>query len=142
VDLIFKKKYHPDGSIEKYKVRLVAKGFTQKHNIDYFDTFAPVIRISSMCVLLALTSIQKLVIHQMDVKTTFLNGELEEEVYMTQPEGCVAPGQKEKVCKLLKSLYCLKQAPNQWHEKIDKVLFCESFSTNDDDMCHYMFVCG
>ena len=94
MDLIFKKKYHPDGSIEKYKVRLVAKGFTQKHNIDYFDTFAPVIRISSMCVLLALTSIQKLVIHQMDVKTTFLNGELEEEVYMTQPEGCVAPGQK------------------------------------------------
>ncbi|XP_068492265.1 uncharacterized protein [Phaseolus vulgaris] len=93
---IFKKKYHPDGSIEKYKARLVAKGFTKKHNIDYFDTFAPVTRISSIRVLLALTSIHKLVIHQMDVKTTFLNGELEEEIYMTQPEGCVVSGQKEK----------------------------------------------
>jgi len=91
----------------------VAKGFTKKHNIDYFDTFAPVNRICSIRVLLALASIHKFVIHQMDVKTTFLNGELEDEVYMTQPEGCVVPGQKEKVCKLLKSLYGLKQAPKQ-----------------------------
>jgi len=94
---IFKKKYHLDGSIEKYKARLVAKGFTKKHNIDYFDTFAPVTRISSIRVLLVLASIHKLVIHQMDVKTTFLNGELEEEIYMTQSEGCVVLGQKEKV---------------------------------------------
>ena len=93
---IFKKKYHPDGSIEKYKARLVAKGFTKKHNIYYFDTFSPVTRISYICVLLALTSIHKLVIHQMDVKKVFLNGELKEKIYMTQPEGCVLPGQKEK----------------------------------------------
>ena len=110
---IFKKKYHPDGSIQKYKARLVAKGFTKKHNIDYFDTFAPLTRISSIHVLLVLGSIHKLVIHQMNVKTTFLNGELEEEIYMTQPEGCVVPGQKEKVCKLLKSQYGLKQTPKQ-----------------------------
>jgi len=83
---IFKKKYHPDGSMEKYKVRLVVKGFTKKHNINYFDTFALVTGTSSIHVLLALTSIHKLVIHQMGVKTTFLNGELEEEIYMTQPE--------------------------------------------------------
>jgi len=134
---IFKKKYHPDGSIEKYKARLVAKGFTNKHNIDYFDTFAPVTRIFSIRVLLALTSIHKLVIHQMDVKIAFLNGELEEEIYMIQPEGCVVPGQKEKVCKLLKSLYGLKQAPKQWHEKLDNVLLCEGFSTNDADKCVY-----
>ena len=102
---IFKKKYHPDGSIVKYKALLVGKGFSQKPNIDYFDTFAPVTRISSIQVLLALTSIHRLVIHQMDVKIAFLNGELEEEIYMTQPEGCVAPGQEEKVCKFLKSLY-------------------------------------
>jgi len=114
---IFKKKYHLDGSIEKYKARLVDKGFTQKHNIDFFDTFAPVTRISSICVLLALASIHKLVIHQMNVKTTFLNGELEDKIYITKPEGCVVPGQKGKVCKLLKSLYGLKQAPKQWHEK-------------------------
>jgi len=110
---IFKKNYHPDGSIEKYKTRLVVKGFTQKHNINYFDTFSLVTRISSIRVLLALAFIHKLLIHQMDVKTTFLTGELEEEIYMTQPEGCVVPGQKEKVCKLLKSLYGLKQAPKQ-----------------------------
>jgi len=73
----------------------------------------------------------------MDVKTAFLNGELEEEIYKTQPEGCVVPGQKEKVCKLLKSLYGLKQAPKQWHEKFDNVLLCEGFSTNDVDKCVY-----
>ena len=94
---IFKKKYHSDGYIEKYKARLVTKSFTKKHNIDYFDTFALVIRISSISVFLALTFVHKLVIHQMDVKTTFLNGELEEEIYMTQSEGCVVLGQKEKV---------------------------------------------
>ena len=73
----------------------------------------------------------------MDVKTTFLNGELEEEIYMTQPEGCVVPSQKERVCKLLKSLYGLKQTPKQWHEKFDNVLLCEGFSTNDADKCVY-----
>jgi len=72
--------------MEKYKAMLVAKGFTKNNNIDYFDTFAPVTRISSIRVLLPLTSIHKLVIHQMDVRTTFLNGELEEEIYMIQPE--------------------------------------------------------
>ena len=110
---IFKKKYHPDGSIEKYKARLVAKGFFQKPSINYFDTFARVTRIASIRVLLTLGSIHRLVIHQMDVKTAFLNDELEEEIYMTQPEGCVAPGQEGKVCKFLKSLYGLKQAPKQ-----------------------------
>jgi len=105
---IFKKRYHPDGSIDKYKARLVAKGFTKKHNIDYFDTFAPVARISSSRVLIALAATHKLVIHQMNVKTTFLNGDLEEEIYMNQPEGCVVFGQENKVCKLLKSLYRLK----------------------------------
>jgi len=80
---IFKKKYRSNGSIDTYKARLVAKGFTQKHNIDYFDTFALVTRISSIWVLLALAATNKLVIHQMDVKTTFLNGDLEEEIYMT-----------------------------------------------------------
>ena len=111
---IFKKTYHPDGSIDKYKARLVVKGFTQKPNIDYFDTFAFVTMISSIRVLLTLATIHKLVIHKMDIKTAFLNDELEEEIYMTQPEGCVVLGRENKVCKLLKSLYELKQAPKQW----------------------------
>lgn len=100
---IFKNKYHHGGSKEKYKERLVAKDFTQKPNIDYFYTFALLTRISSIRVLQALTYIHKQVIHQMDVKITFLNGELEEEIYMTKPE--------EKVCKFLRSLYGLKQEP-------------------------------
>ncbi|KAL0327941.1 UNVERIFIED_CONTAM: Retrovirus-related Pol polyprotein from transposon TNT 1-94 [Sesamum calycinum] len=91
---IFKKKLKPNGSIDKFKARLVAKGFKQKEGIDYFDTYSP-----------------------MDVKTAFLYGELEEEIYMDQPEGFVAHGNERKVCKLVKSLYGLKQAPKQWHEK-------------------------
>jgi len=134
---IFKKKYHLDGSIDKYKARLVAKVFTQKPNIDYFNTFAPMIRISSIRVLLALATTHKLVIHQMDVNTIFLNGDLKEEIYMTQPKGCVVPSQENTVCKLLKSLYGLKQAPKQWHEKLDSVSLCDGFLPNDADKCVY-----
>ena len=103
----------PYGSIEKYKARLVAKGFSQKQNVDYFDTFAHVTRISSICILIVLASIHKLFIHQIDVKTTFLNGDLEEEIYMLQLEGCITLEQENKVYKLHKSLYGLKQAPKQ-----------------------------
>jgi hypothetical protein len=98
---------------------LVAKGFKQKEGIDYFDTYAPVARITSIRVLMALASIFDLYVHQMDVKTAFLNGNLEEEVYMEQPEGFVMSGNERKVCKLIKSFYGLKQAPKQWHEKFD-----------------------
>jgi len=110
---IFKRKFNSDGSIDKYKVRLVAKDFNRKQNVDYFDTFALVTRISSICVLIALASIYKLDVHQMDVKTTFLNGDLEEEICKLQPEGCIFPGQENKVCKLVKSLYKLKPSPKQ-----------------------------
>ena len=109
---IFKKKMKVGETIDKFKARLVVKGFIQKEGIDYFDTYAYVARISTIRVLIALASIYKLQIHQMDVKTAFLNGELEEEIYMKQPEGFVVQGQEQKVCKLIKSLYGLKQAPN------------------------------
>ncbi|KAG8482909.1 hypothetical protein CXB51_024232 [Gossypium anomalum] len=93
---IFKKKMKVDGTIDKFKARLVAKGFTQKQCIDYFDTYAPVARIATIRLLISLTSIYNLVVHQMDVKTAFLNRELEEEVYMEQLEGSVVPGQEHK----------------------------------------------
>ncbi|GKE04246.1 zinc finger, CCHC-type containing protein [Tanacetum coccineum] len=101
---IFKRKMKVDGTIDKFKARLVIQGFRQKEGIDYFDTYASVARITTIRLLLALAAIHNLVIHQMDVKTTFLNGDLEE-VYMNQPEGFVMPGneQKEAKSKLLEA---------------------------------------
>ncbi|GJV04378.1 zinc finger, CCHC-type containing protein [Tanacetum coccineum] len=94
---IFKRKLKVDGTVEKFKARLVIQGFKQKSGIDYFDTYAPVARISTIRLLIAMASIHNLIIHQMDVKTAFLNGELEEEVYMNQPQGFIMPGNENKV---------------------------------------------
>jgi hypothetical protein len=105
---VFKKKLRPDGTIDKYKVRLVAKGYTQKKDENFFDTYSPVARLTTIRVLLSLTASHGLLVHQMNVKTAFLNGELEEEIYMTHPDGFVVKGQEDKVCKLMKSLYGLK----------------------------------
>ncbi|KAG7547628.1 Zinc finger CCHC-type [Arabidopsis suecica] len=134
---IFKKKMKVDGTIDKFKARLVVQGFRQKEGIDYFDTYAPVIRISSIRLLIGLASIHNLVIHQMDVKTAFLNGVLEEEVYMKQPEGFVMPGNEHKVCKLVKSLYGLKQAPKKWHQRFDEAILSNGFKLNQSDKCLY-----
>ncbi|KAD3336335.1 hypothetical protein E3N88_31854 [Mikania micrantha] len=119
---IFKRKMKADGSIDKYKARLVIKGFRQKEGVDYFDTYSPVTRITSIRLVLTIAALRNLEVHQMDVKTAFLNGDLEEEIYMEQPEGFSAPGQEGKVCKLVKSLYGLKQAPKQWHQKFDQMI--------------------
>jgi hypothetical protein len=100
----------------------VAKGYTQKEGEDFFDTYSPVARLTTIRVLLSLAGSHGLIIHQMDVKTAFLNGELEEEIYMDQPDRFITNGQEGMVCKLLKSLYGLKQAPKQWHEKFDRTL--------------------
>ena len=88
---VFKKNLKPDGTIERYKARLVARGYTQKEDEDLFDTYSPVARLTTIRVLLSLTASYGLIVHQMDVKTAFLNGELEE-IYMDQPDGFVANG--------------------------------------------------
>ena len=135
---IFKRKMKTDGTIDKYKARLVIKGYKQKEGLDYFDTYSPVTRITSIRMVLAIAALQNLEIHQMDVKTAFLNGDLDEEIYMEQPEGFVALGQEKKVCKLVKSLYGLKQAPKQWHQKFDSVVLANGFKINECDKCIYV----
>ncbi|KAL0298537.1 UNVERIFIED_CONTAM: Retrovirus-related Pol polyprotein from transposon TNT 1-94 [Sesamum radiatum] len=99
---IFKKKMKGDGTIKKFKAILVIQGFRQRPGIDYFDTYVPIAHRSTIRLLIALASIHNLVIHQMDVKTTFLNGDLDEEVYMKQPEGFIMPGNEHKQVDLTK----------------------------------------
>nr|GEX05155.1 zinc finger, CCHC-type [Tanacetum cinerariifolium] len=104
-----------------------------RKGINYFDTYAPVARITTIRLLLTLATIHNLVIYQMDVKIIFLNGDLDEEVYMKKPKGFVISGDEHKVCKLVKSLYELKQAPKQWHQKFDEVVMSSGFHLNQSD---------
>jgi hypothetical protein len=134
---VLKKKLRLNGTIDKYKARLMAKGYTQKEGEDFFDTYSPIARLTTIRVLLSLAASHGLLVHQMDIKTAFLNGELEEEIYMDQPEGFVVKGQEGMVCKLVKSLYGLKQAPKQWHDKFDRTLISVGFVTNEADKCVY-----
>nr|GEX86878.1 zinc finger, CCHC-type [Tanacetum cinerariifolium] len=126
--------YKPLG-IDKFKARLVIQGFGRKEGIDYFDTHALIVCITTIRLLLALAAFHNLVIHQMDVKTTFLNGDLMK--YMKQPEGFVMLGNEHKVCKLVKSLYGLKQVPKQWHQKFDEVVLSSGFLLNQSDKYVY-----
>lgn len=107
---VYRTKFHVDGSVAKYKARLVVKGYEQSKGIDYEETFAPVAKWTTLCLIVALASYFGWKIHQMDVKYTFLNCSMEEEVYMIQPQGFVVKDHKDKVCKLKKPLYGLKQA--------------------------------
>jgi hypothetical protein len=134
---VFKKELRPNGTIYKYKAWLVAKGYTEKEGEDFFDTYSPVARMVTIRVLLSVAALYGLLIHQIDVKITFLNGELDEEIYMDQPDGFVVKGEEQRVCKLLKSLYGLKQAPKQWHEKFDTTLTGAGFAVNEADRCAY-----
>ncbi|GJZ10830.1 zinc finger, CCHC-type containing protein [Tanacetum coccineum] len=134
---IFKRKLKVDGTIEKFKARLVIQGFRQKLGIDYFDTYSTMVRISIIRLLITLTSIHNLIIHQMDVKTPFLNGKLDEEVYINQSQGFIISGNENKECKLIKSLYGLKHVPKQWHQKFDKVVLSNGYLLNQADKCVY-----
>ena len=107
---VFKKKTDMDGNVHTYKARLVAKGFKQTHGIDYDETFSPIAMLKSVRILIAIAAYYDYEIWQMDVKIAFLNGNLFEDVYMTQPEGFIIPENSEKICKLQRSIYGLKQA--------------------------------
>ena len=130
---IYKPKFKSDGSIDKYKARLVAKGYSQTEGIDYAETFAPVAKLNTIRLLIALATKYNWKLNQLDVKSAFLNGELKEEVYLTQPEGFVEKGQEHLVCKLKKALYGLKQAPRSWYEKIDSFFLQQGFMRSKSD---------
>jgi hypothetical protein len=116
----------------------VAHGFSQKEGIDYDEIFAPVPRYTSIRVIISLASVFYWKLHQMDVKTAFLNGEVEQEVYIEQPEGFVIHGKESHVCKLKKALYGLKQAPRAWYGRIHSFLQSLGFSKSIAD--HNLYI--
>jgi hypothetical protein len=124
---VFLTKRNTDGNPARYKARLVAKGYTQQAGIDYDDTFAPVARLDSLRFLLSLAATLDWEVHHIDIKTAFLNGILEEEIYMEQPEGFAAPGMENKVGRLIKAIYGLKQASRQWYQHLRKTLLDAGF---------------
>lgn len=135
---VFNIKRDKNGAVERYKSRLVAKGCSQKAGIDYKETFSPVVRYSSIRILLALAAELKLEIHQMDVVSAYLNGELKDEIYMEQPEQFIDPDSPHKVCKLKKGLYGLKQAGREWNQKLDSVLKQLGFIQSKQEVCIYI----
>ncbi|GBN11147.1 Retrovirus-related Pol polyprotein from transposon TNT 1-94 [Araneus ventricosus] len=135
----FKAKYDSKGNIERYKARLVAQGFSQKFGTDYDETFAPVVTYTTIRTFLAAAAYKNLNVTHVDIKTAFLHGNLEDEVYMSQPEGYIEAGQEQKVCKLNKAIYGLKQAARAWHLKIGESLIKYGFEQSKADPCLFKF---
>jgi hypothetical protein len=139
---VYKIKTKSDGSIERYKARLVARGFQQTQVLDYDETFALVAHMTTVRSLIAVASSSSWPISQMDVKNAFLHGDLTEEVYMQPPSGVPAP--PGYVCRLRRALYGLKQAPRAWHERFVSVIRAASFSPSDHDPALFVHLspCG
>jgi hypothetical protein len=133
---VYKTKLKADGSLDRHKSRLCAKGYTQIHGVDFEETFAPVVKFPSMRVLLSIAASRDMELHQMDVKCAFLNGVLDEEIYMRPPEGYQVPD--NLVCRLKKAIYGLKQSPRVWFKTIDTYLKSLGFNPCPNDLCVYV----
>ena len=133
---VFKSKTNPDGTLKRRKARLVARGFSQTAGVDYFETFAPVVRYESVRCVLSLTAARDMDICQFDVETAFLNGKLDELVFMQQPEGY--EDGTDRVCKLKRSLYGLKQSPRNWNARFNELLNAEGFAATPEDTCVFV----
>jgi hypothetical protein len=125
---VLKKKLNPDGTVARYKARLVARGFSQVEGLDYSETFSPVLRMASFRLLMALATILDLEVHHLDVQTAFLHGDLPEEIYMSQPPGFESHSQPNYVCRLHRSLYGLKQSPRLWFQKFNNFMLSHGYS--------------
>eukprot|EP00253_Pinus_taeda_P022944 PITA_22944 len=134
---VFKLKRRVDDTKDMYKVRLVANSFSQKAGIDFHEIFSPVVKIVSIRIVLALVALLDLEFQQLDVKTAFLHGDLDEEIYMEQPEGFVQHRNEKFVCRLKKSLDGLKQSPRQWYKKFDFCLLSHKYVRSEYDHCVY-----
>ena len=135
---VFKLKIGEVGTPPRYKARIVVKGFQQRKGVDFDEIFSPVVKMSSIRVVLGLAASMDLEIEQLDVKTAFLHGDLKEEIYMEQPEGFKVKGSEKLVCRLRKSLYGLKQAPRQWYKKFESFMMDHAFHKTQADHCVFV----
>jgi hypothetical protein len=133
---VFKKKMNASGQVKKFKALLVGKGYSQVEGVDFSEFFSLVVKLTSIRVLMSLATTFDLETEQMDVKTMFLHGDMEEEIYMKQPEGFVVKGKKDLVCKL-KKICGLKQSPRMWHQKFDTCILSLGFVIRKVDYCIY-----